>query len=147
MTEVASLALVPQASTDSPRSSRLFRPNGSHAMTAQPRDLTAATASRCVEVIPPADTATEDLFQKQFTLACGKSINGIVEAGACLIEAKRDLGYSRFGAFIRQRLGISYSTAEMLMHIAADDRISDHGQKLPPSWRTLYEITKLTDEE
>jgi hypothetical protein len=35
------------------------------------------------------------------------------------------------------------------MKVASDPRLSNknHGSLLPPSWRTLYELTKLSDEE
>jgi hypothetical protein len=35
------------------------------------------------------------------------------------------------------------------MKIARDQRLSDvaHGPLLPPSWRTLYELTKLDDAQ
>jgi hypothetical protein len=44
-------------------------------------------------------------------------------------------------------LPFSPSTAQRLMAVARDDRLrkAAHGQLLPPSWRTLYELTRLTD--
>jgi hypothetical protein len=38
-------------------------------------------------------------------------------------------------------------TAQMLMKIAKDKRIANHGSLLPPSWRTLYDLTRLTVEQ
>jgi N6-adenosine-specific RNA methylase IME4 len=37
-------------------------------------------------------------------------------------------------------------TARMLMASAADERLRNHGSGLPPSWRTLYELTRLDDD-
>jgi hypothetical protein len=34
----------------------------------------------------------------------------------------------------------------MYMAIASDQRLRNHGAVLPPSWRTLYELTRLSDE-
>jgi protein gp37 len=49
---------------------------------------------------------------------------------------------------IENDLPFKPSTAQRLMKIAADERLSNaaHGQFLPPSWRTLYELTKLPDD-
>ena len=54
-----------------------------------------------------------------------------------------------FGRMIESALPFSANTAQRLMAVASDSRLSNpaHGQHLPASWRTLYEITKLSDEE
>lgn len=48
---------------------------------------------------------------------------------------------------IAERYGMSQSTVAMALAIGRDDRITIGNSLLPRSWRTLYEITKLTDEE
>jgi hypothetical protein len=50
---------------------------------------------------------------------------------------------------IEGELPFGRTTAFMLMKIAEDLRLSnvDHGKHLPPSWRTLYELTKLSDSD
>ena len=39
------------------------------------------------------------------------------------------------------------STAQMLLNVAKTPVFADpdHGQDLPPSWRTLYELTRMPD--
>ena len=48
---------------------------------------------------------------------------------------------------VEAELPFSASTARRLMAISEDMRLSNpaHGQLLPQSWRTLYELTKLDD--
>jgi hypothetical protein len=46
-------------------------------------------------------------------------------------------------------LDFNLSTAERLMAVARDKRLRNpaHAQALPPAWYTLYELTKLTDQQ
>lgn len=77
------------------------------------------------------------------------SVQGIIRTGRLLIEAKADLPHGEFGAMCDRDLPFSDSTAQRLMAIARDNRLSNpaHVQLLPASWGTLYELTKLSDEE
>ncbi len=52
-------------------------------------------------------------------------------------------------AMVREDLPFGERTARMLKRIVEDPRITDrnHGSGLPASWRTLYEITKLDDDQ
>lgn len=74
------------------------------------------------------------------------SIAGILEAGRLLAEAKAVLPHGAFEAMIEADLPFSPSTARRLMIVAEDARIRAHAHVLPPSWMTLYELTKLDDE-
>jgi len=49
---------------------------------------------------------------------------------------------------IENELPFKPRTGQMLMRIAADERLSkaQHVSLLPPSWGTLYELTKLSDK-
>ena len=48
---------------------------------------------------------------------------------------------------IESELVLSADTAQILIKIARCKRLTntDHGRYLPPSWRTLHELTKLDD--
>jgi hypothetical protein len=61
--------------------------------------------------------------------------------------AKSDLDHGEFETMVRDDLKMDPSTARRLMAIAEHPIISNraHGHVLPPSWRTLYELTKLPD--
>jgi N6-adenosine-specific RNA methylase IME4 len=83
-------------------------------------------------------------------VACWQaSVTGILEVGRLLTAAKDALPHGEFEAMINAHLPFVPRTAQMLMAIAADPRLSNpkHVSLLPPSWGTLYELTKLSDEQ
>jgi N6-adenosine-specific RNA methylase IME4 len=73
------------------------------------------------------------------------SVTAIIETGKLLIAAKRALP-GEFEAMVERDLDFGPRTARRLMAIAADRRLRTHGSALPPSWRTLYELTRLDDD-
>ncbi len=81
--------------------------------------------------------------------ALRQSVEAILEAGRLLTEAKAALPHGAFTAMIETDLPFGARTAQRLMVIAADPRLADptHVSLLPPHWGTLYELTKLTDDE
>lgn len=78
-----------------------------------------------------------------------RSFESTIEAGQLLIDAKRQLPHGQFEKMIEAQLDFSASTAQRLMIVARDNRLTNpaHGQLLPRSARTLYELSKLTDEQ
>ena len=70
-----------------------------------------------------------------------------------LVEAKNLLAHGEWGKLTGRAEGetgllpFSYQTAHKLMSVAEDPRIVAHGRHLPASWRTTYELTRLSDEE
>lgn len=77
------------------------------------------------------------------------AVESIIATGEQLIEAKEDLkGYKGEWAKLCDQLPFSDRTAQMLMKIANTPRLTDpkHVSVLPPSWGTLYELTKLDDK-
>lgn len=78
-----------------------------------------------------------------------KSVESIFETGERLIEAKAELPHGEFKAMVESQLPFGARTAQRLMVIARDERLSNAtlGSLLPPSWRTLYELTKLDDKQ
>jgi hypothetical protein len=38
-------------------------------------------------------------------------------------------------------------SAQMLMRIARDERLTRHAEYLPPSWATIYELARLDDRD
>jgi hypothetical protein len=81
------------------------------------------------------------------------SIKKVFETGRLLIEAKADLKkrgeHGEFEKMVEHSLPFGLRTAERLMVIAGDKRLTKatHGSLLPQSWRTLYELTRLSDDE
>ena len=79
--------------------------------------------------------------------AWGTALQSIFAAGRELIAAKAALPHGDFAAMIESDLPFTRLTAWRLMRIAADDRLANvsHGIHLPPSWRTLFELSLLDD--
>lgn len=97
---------------------------------------------------PPAG-ATQQAWVVRISACWRASLEAILEVGRLLSAAKGSLPHGGFGAMIESELPFSARTAQMLMAIAADKRLTNpnHGSHLPPSWRTMFELTKLSDEE
>lgn len=86
-----------------------------------------------------------EYWVKRITAAWQNAVNSIIETGRMLIEAKDHLRDESFHAMIIGRLPFTPRTAQRLMKIAGHPVLSDatHVSRLPPSWGTLYELTKL----
>jgi hypothetical protein len=78
-----------------------------------------------------------------------QSRENIIETGRLLLDAKGACPHGKFEKEVVTRLHFSPNVSQRLMAIARDPRLSNpaHVQLLPPSWGTLYELTKLSDEE
>ena len=77
-----------------------------------------------------------------------KSIDAIFETGRLISEAKAALPHGAFGKMIENDLPFGADAAQRLMAIAADTKLTnaEHVRHLPPSWGTLYELSKLDTE-
>lgn len=77
------------------------------------------------------------------------TLAGVFDAGRLLAEAKEDLPHGDFTRMIERDLPFGPRSAQMLMAIANDERLTNpnHGSLLPANWRTLYELTKLSDDD
>lgn len=85
----------------------------------------------------------------EITEAWNQMLESIIRTGKILLEAKAALPHGKWLALIREALPFKERTAQRLMAIAANDRLTNaaHGPHLPPSWRTLHELTRLTDQQ
>jgi hypothetical protein len=94
-------------------------------------------------------TRTADDFAERITSAWQKAVASIIETGRLLIEAKNALDHGEFGKMIEDKLPFGWRTAQRLMEIAEHPILSKatHVSHLPPSWGTLYELTKLPERE
>jgi hypothetical protein len=77
-----------------------------------------------------------------------RTIEGIVAAGRHLKEAKDQLDHHGEWLPVLERLKIGERYAQMQMKIAANEILANpnHWFVLPPSWRTLYELSTLPAE-
>jgi hypothetical protein len=87
-------------------------------------------------------------WARQISVAWQKSVAAIFETGDLLHAAKAALKHGQFEKMVRNALPFRERTAQCLMAIAKDKRLrkANHGALLPPPWRTLYELTRLSDE-
>ena len=84
----------------------------------------------------------------QICAQLSKSAEAIIDTGRLLVKAKVDLPHGEWGRMFNDGLvPFSIRSAQMLMAIAEHPAISNtnHGSYLPPSWGTLYELTKVPD--
>jgi len=84
------------------------------------------------------------VFVRRIREAWSASVAGVVGVGRVLVEAKENLP-GEFGVMIERDLPFGQRTAQMLMAIGRHAVLSDpnHGSRLPSSWRTLYELSRV----
>lgn len=87
-------------------------------------------------------------FAGRIRQAWQKTLDGIFEVGRLVGEAKDSLPHGEFLDMIKEDLPFKKRTAQLLMVVANDPKLSkaQHAALLPPSWMTLYEITRLDDD-
>jgi hypothetical protein len=86
-------------------------------------------------------------WAEQISVAWRKSVEAICAVGRLLDEAKSDLPHGQFEKMVEAELPFGARAARMLAAIGRDDRVRNHGSDMPASWRTLYELTRLTNEQ
>ena len=100
-----------------------------------------------------------NVLTARFRNALKKSVEGIIEAGRVLIEAKDELEHGQFIDWVVNdlRFGIrkdgsrvaDLRKAQMLMFLARNEVISNacHWHAFPPSLRTLWELTQIRPKQ
>lgn len=93
-------------------------------------------------------TAERTQWAARISAAWQQSVTSIIETGRLLTEAKAALDHGEWLPMVQSDLPFQRNTAQRLMKIAADSRLANraHVPLLPPSWGTLYELTKLDDD-
>jgi hypothetical protein len=91
---------------------------------------------------------SRDRWARQITEAWQSQVSAIFAVGNMLESAKAELRHGEWIAMINSDLPFGRSTANKLMKIAACEylRNADHGTHLPACWRTLYELTTLSED-
>jgi hypothetical protein len=102
---------------------------------------------KALTALVASDGAARKDFVKRIREAIGKSVEGFVDVGRTLIEAKEKLQHGQFENMIEADLSMSTQTAQKLMAIARHPVISKaaHARDLPAAWSTLYELTKVPE--
>jgi hypothetical protein len=85
-------------------------------------------------------------FDKRLTELRVNDVANIIERGRVLIEAKTELEHGSFEATVSRHF--AKNTAHRLMTITRHPVLSNvaHAPLLPPSWMTLYELTKIPND-
>lgn len=75
----------------------------------------------------------------------GRSVEGVIDAGRHLREARPQVGHGNWAPWLRAELQMTQPTASKLMLIAAHEALSNHSHAndLPGSWDTLYQLSQL----
>jgi N6-adenosine-specific RNA methylase IME4 len=85
-------------------------------------------------------------FADRINAAWNQTLQGILDAGRLLCEAKVEIPHGSFEEMIERDLRFGPRTARMLMAIHRSERLRKHASVLPTSWFTLYSLTTLNDE-
>lgn len=90
----------------------------------------------------------KDHYVKAINNEWRNALDSIIEVGRILRTAADALGKREFHDMLTSDLPFSLRTAEKLMVVAADKRITNqkYAEVLPPHWTTLHEITYLDDD-
>lgn len=98
--------------------------------------------------VSEAPSDPEAYYAEQVRLSLAKSAEGFIQAGAWLVEARRELGKGRFKEWVEERLPISLPSVSRLMTIAEGlpPKISNW-KVLPTAERTLYDLARLDEDE
>src|SRR4029453_12385714 len=82
---------------------------------------------------------------KLINTAWQQGVTSILDTGERISDAKLDLPHGEVLAMVKSDLSFGPNTAQRLMTIAGHSVLSNtaHAPHLPPSWYTLYELTKL----
>ncbi len=93
------------------------------------------------------DPQNAEDWSTRITACWRQSVQAIFDTGNLITEAKAALEHGQFRKMCKEQLPFGERTAQRLMAIAADERLANptHASLLPPSWMTLYEITRLDD--
>lgn len=88
-------------------------------------------------------------FADLINSAWQRGVSFIFQTGEYLIEAHEVLDRREFEALVQLKLDFDASVARKLMRIAGNPILCAHvhKDKLPPCWSTLYELSKLEDDD
>jgi hypothetical protein len=94
------------------------------------------------------NTRSAEEFAKIIVASWRTMVEGVLETGRLLIEAKKELPHGEFEDMIGEKLPFGSRTAQRLMRVAEHPILSNptHVSLLPPSWGTLYRLAELPDD-
>jgi hypothetical protein len=107
------------------------------------QNLTPPSAAQAGANASMSNRRDWEYFDKRLNELRVNDVANIIERGRVLAEAKDELDHGSFEATVKRHFDLS--TARMYRIVAAHPVLSNrcHVNALPPSLRTLYELTKL----
>jgi Protein of unknown function (DUF3102) len=99
----------------------------------------------CGVISPDCTKLEASKWSRLICAAWQKSTTAIIETGRLLIQAKDSLEHGQWLEMVGAELPFAERTAQRLMAIASNPVMANaaHASLLPPSWMTLYELTKV----
>ena len=94
------------------------------------------------------DTKDISVLVEKFNSFARKTAEGVLEMAKVVFDARKlkDSEFYRFCEIVG--MDGSSSTAQKLIAIGKKyDCLIGHSEKLPPNWTTVYEVSKLTEEQ
>jgi hypothetical protein len=93
----------------------------------------------------PTDQQQWKPWAEKIYAAFSRTVASVIETGRLLNEAKENLSHGSFETMVELSLPFTPRTGQMFMAIAKHPVLSKakHASLLPPSWGTLYQITRL----
>ena len=87
-------------------------------------------------------------FAVRILAAWRKTVESIFEVGDLLNEAKDALDYGAWTGMVEEELKCSLDTAEKYMHLARKEHLRESAivRILPPSYSTIFELSRLSPE-
>jgi hypothetical protein len=104
------------------------------------------------ERAPAAATGELERWAGEINERLSRAVGEVIDAGRLLLEAKARLRHGDWARLFQghpdavpNAVPVSVNTAQRLMAIARHPILSNpaHAQRLPRSWTTLYELTKI----
>lgn len=100
--------------------------------------------------VPARNSRTRKEWADVINAGWRESLEGIINVGRMLNQAREELGRSDFVVMVEADLDFSLRSAENLMKIAGHPRIADASRGtnlLPRQWTVLRELARLTAED
>lgn len=100
-------------------------------------------------LVPVFDQSDPKAWAARISERWRSSVEAIIDTGRILVDAKAALPHGAFAGMCESDLPFSQRTAQRLMAIAEDGRLSNPtiASLLPASWTVLYDLTTLSDDE
>lgn len=91
------------------------------------------------------ESRTPDQWAALVRADLGQAVTGFIAAGQHLQQAKQAIKHGGWESWCREQVGIHESTAQRLMELPRNTALAKaaHAQLLPPTWTTLYELSRL----